>query len=184
MIVDLNEKVSSGSGEMGGTFTLVPEGDIEKGTGILMKFTGKVETVTNAKGDESLMVEANYINDPTARCSVFCKLSEQAGLIKLVDIITLSGVDVKIKRKRPDFDSANLTGKLLTNPKFHDQLKNDIQGCSILATVNHSPGTDKEGNKRIYANINRIASTASTNNGAVKPASSAGTGVPQEKLGW
>lgn len=184
MTVDLNEKVSSGSGEMGGTFTLVPEGDIDKGTGILMEFTGKVEIKENKKGEESLMVEANYIDDPTARCSVFCKLSEQAGLTKLVDIITLSGVDVKIKRKRPDFDSANLTGKLLTNPKFHDQLKNDIQGCSILATVNHSPGTDKEGNKRIYANINRIASTTLTNNVAAKPTSSAGTGGSQKNSGW
>lgn len=181
MTVDPNEKVSSGSGEMGGTFTLVPEGDIEKGSGILMEFTGKVEITENKKGEESLMVEAGYVDDPTARCAVFCKLSEQTGLTKLLDIITLSGVDVKIKRKKPDFDSANLTGKLLTNPKFHDQLKNDIQGCRILATVKHSPGTDKEGNKRTYANINRIAST---NNVAAKPASSAGTGETQENSGW
>ncbi len=181
MAIDPNEKVSGGSGEMGGTFTLVPEGDIDKGTGILMEFTGKVEITENKQGEESLMVEANYVDDPTARCSVFCKLSEQTGLIKLVDIITLSGVDKKIKRKKPDFDSANLTGKLLTNPKFHDQLKNDIQGCKILATVKHSKGKDKNQVERIYANINKIAST---NNVAAKPTTSTGTGDAPKNLGW
>lgn len=179
--IDPNEKVGGGDGSMGGTFTLVPEGDIEKGTGILMEFTGKAEIVTNAKEEESLMVEANWVDDPTARCSVFCKLSEQTGLVKLVDIITLSGVDAKIKRKKPDFDSANLTGKLLTNPKFHDQLKNDIQGCRILATIKHSKGKDKNEVERTYANINRIAST---NNVAAKPETSAGTGDTQENSSW
>lgn len=181
MTVDPNEKVGGGDGSMGGTFALVPEGDIDKDTGILMEFTGKVETVTNAKDEESLMVEANWVDDPTARCSIFCKLADQAGLVKLVDIITLSGVDVKIKRKKPDFDSANLTGKLLINPKFHDQLKNDIQGCRILATIKHSKGKDKNGVDRTYANINRIAST---NNVAAKPTSSAGTGGEQKDSGW
>lgn len=181
MTVDPNEKVDGGDGSMGGTFTLVPEGDIDKGTGVLMEFTGKVEIVTSKKDDsESLMVEAGWVDDPTGRSAIFCKLSEQAGLVKLVDIITLSGVDVKIKRKKPDFDSANLTGKLLTNPKFHDQLKNDIQGCRILATIKHS-ATKVDGNDRTYANINKIASA---NNAATKSASSAGTGETQGGSGW
>ncbi len=181
MTVDPNKKVDGGDGSMGGAFTLVPEGDIDKGTGILMEFTGKVEMVTSKKDDsESLIVEAGWVDDPTGRSAIFCKLSEQTGLVKLVDIITLSGVDVKIKRKKPDFDSANLTGTLLQNPKFHDQLKNDIQGCRILATIKHSK-TKVDGVERTYANINRIAST---NNVAAKPESSADTGKTQENSGW
>lgn len=177
MTVDPNEKVGGGDGSMGGTFTLVPEGDA-----ILMEFTGKVEMVTSKKDDskESLMVEAGWVDDPTGRSAIFCNLEEQAGLVKLVDIITLSGVDVKIKRKKPDFDSANLTGKLLTNPKFHDQLKNDIQGCRILATIKHSK-TKVDGVERTYANINKIAST---NNVAATPTNAAGTGNAQEDSGW
>lgn len=181
MTVDPNEKVGGGDGSMGGAFTLVPEGDIDKGTGVLMEFTGKVEMVTNNKDEESLMVEANWVDDPTARCSVFCKLSETTGLVKLVDIITLSGVDVKIKRKRSDFDSSNLTGKILTHSDFHKQLANDIQGCRILATIKHSKGKDKNDVERTYANINKIAST---NNVAAQPVSSTGTGEKQEDSGW
>lgn len=184
MSVDMDEKIGSGDGSMGGAFTLVPEGDIDKGTGILMEFTGKVEMVTSKKDDsESLMVEAGWVDDPTGRSSVFCKLSEQTGLVKLVDIITLSGVDKKIKRKKPDFDSANLTGKLLVNPKFHDQLKNDLQGCRILATIKHSK-TKVDGVEKTYANINKIASAAKGAT-AVQAESSAGTAEQAaDASGW
>lgn len=151
MAVDMDEKVGGGDGNMGG-FTTIPEGDH------LMEFTGKVEMVTSKKDDsESLMIEAAWVDDPSGRSSVFCKLSEQTGLVKLVDIIVLSGVDAKIKRKKPDFDSANLTGKVLNNPKFHEQLKNDIQGCRIIATIKHSK-TKVDGVEKVYANINKITS--------------------------
>jgi len=175
----MEDLIMPGDGSMGGAFSLVPEGDIDEGTGIEMEFTGKIEPYGEEK--DGLRFEACYVDDPSAKASIFCKMTEQRGLIKMLDIINSSGVAEKLRKvgKLKSDPSKGMSARILTDPKFHEQLKLSIEGCRILTTVKHSAGTYK-GKDVTNANINKIASV----NGRKAPSQPSSPGTDTEEESW
>jgi CDGSH-type Zn-finger protein len=160
-----------GSEDMGG-FTLPPEGNIAKGSGVLMEFTSEIKSCVSDEGKKGLLFNVVYCDDPSARAMIYCSLETQSGLAKIVGIGRDSGVFDRIDKKRiaqskTPIQSADgkVKVKNLTNEKFHEQLRKEIEGCSILCTINHTEakpykdkdtGEEKEGFPQ--ANISKIAS--------------------------
>jgi len=165
--LDKNAEID-GSEDMGG-FSLPPEGNIAKGSGVLMEFTGDITLCGEDK--DCLMFDLCYTDDPSAKARIFCKTSTQAGLSKIVGIGRDSGVFNKIDKKRISQNKAPIQSadgkvkvKILTDSKFHEQLRKEIAGCTILCTITHSeakPYTDKETGEEKegfpQANISKIA---------------------------
>lgn len=167
--LDKSGKVGSGDGSMGGGFTMPPEGDIDKGTGVLMQFTGVIEP--SKKNPENWGFEVAYIDDPNAKTRIYTDGTKQAGLIKRVDIGVMSGVFDRIDKKRkaqgkPGTRDADgeVAITTLVHDDFREQLKTEIEGLRILCTIKHTPGKpykDEESGeeKQGYdnANVNKIA---------------------------
>jgi len=184
--VNDNDVVEPGEGSAGGSFSLVPAGDIDKGTGIVMEFNGKIEPYGENKDGQRL--ELFYVDDPDARSSLFCKLTEQAGLILMLDIVRMSGVAQKLKKlgKLKSDPDKGLPAGVLRDAAFHEQLKVSIQGCRVLCTVKHSPGKYK-GNDVTNANISKIApvnSTPTEATGGSTPAAQPAAPAQEEASGW
>jgi hypothetical protein len=156
-----NDTIEPGAGEAGSTFSLVPAGSIDEGTGIVMEFNGKIEPYGENK--DGLRFELFYVDDPDARSSLFCKTTEQSGLILMLDIIVMSGVAEKLKKigKLKSDPSKGLKAAVLKDPAFHEQLKISLQGCRVLCSVKHSKGKYK-GNEVTNANISKIAPVTNT----------------------
>lgn len=159
-----------GTTDMGG-FNMPPEGSIKDGTAVLMCFTGEIKVC----GDEEdgLLFESEYADDPSAKCNMYCKVTTQAGLTKIVGIGLESGVFDKIDKiriaatppKQPiQSDKGTVKVKILTGPKFMAQMRKEIVGCSVYCTITHSeakPYVDKEGVTKDgfpQANISKIMS--------------------------
>lgn len=173
--LDKNEEIG-GSEDMGG-FTLPPEGNIVKGSGVLMEFTGEIKLCGPDK--DCLQFMLVYTDDLSAMANIFCKTSTQAGLAKIVGIGRDSGVFDKIDKKRISQNKTPIQSsdgkvkvKILTDSKFHEQLRKEIEGCKILCTITHTeakPYVDKESGETKegfpQANISKIASAkkAATN---------------------
>ena len=165
--LDKNEEIG-GSNDMGG-FALPPEGNIAKETGVRMEFTGEIKLC--GADNDCLQFILAYVDDPTAKANIFCKTSAQAGLTKIVGIGRDSGVFNKIDKKRIaqnktpiQTSDGKVKVRILTDPKFHEQLRKEIEGCAILCTITHSEakayvdkdsGETKEGFPQ--ANISKIA---------------------------
>lgn len=157
-----------GTEDMGG-FSLPPIGNIAKGTGVLMCFTGEITVC----GDEEdgLLFEVEYAEDPSAKAKIYCNVTKQAGLSKIVGIGRESGVFDKIDKvriaggKKP-IQSAEgaVKVKILTGPKFMNQMRKEIIGCSVYCTISHAeakPYEDKNGITKdgfAQANISKIVS--------------------------
>ena len=169
MVEDLkaSDEISS-SDDMGG-FTLPPEGNILKGTGVKMQFTGEIK---DSKPDgKGLTFKLVYCDDPTARANIYCN-NQQTGLAKIVGIGKHSGLfdkidKIRIARGKTPIQSANgnVTVKILMDSKFRQQMRKEIEGLAILCTINHTEakpykdedtGEEKEGFPQ--ANISKIAS--------------------------
>ena len=171
----------SGTEDMGG-FSMPPEGNIAKGTGVEMEFTGEIKMC--GEDEDCLMFALTYVDDPSAKANIFCKTTTQSGLSKIVGIGRDSGVfdkidKVRISKNKPPIQSAegNVKVKVLTDPKFHNQLRKEIEGCTILCSISHSEakpyvdkvtGETKEGFPN--ANISKIASAKKGKATAEKPA--------------
>jgi hypothetical protein len=175
----------SGSEEIGGTddmggFTLPPIGSIAKGNGVLMCFTGEITVC--GEDDSGLLFELEYADDPSAKAKIYCKTTAQAGLSKIVGIGRDSGVFDKIDKyrisnnKKPIQSSeGKVKAKTLMDPKFMNQMRKEIVGCSVLCTITHSPAKpyeDKETGEMKdgfpQANISKIA-PAKANAASGKP---------------
>ena len=172
-----NEEIG-GNSDVGG-FSLPPEGNIAKGRGVLMEFTGEIKLCGDA--EDCLMFVLSYADDPSAKANIFCKVSTQAGLSKIVGIGRDSGVFDRIDKKRLKANKTPIQSsdgkvkvKVLTDPKFHEQMRKEIEGCSVLCSINHTEakpykdkdtGEEKEG----YPNAN-ISKIASAKNGQVNAA--------------
>lgn len=185
MVADLNASDEIEASEDMGGFTLPPEGSIKDGAGVLMEFTGEIKSCVSDEGKKGLLFDLFYSDDPSARAKVYCSLETQSGLKKIVGIGRDSGVFDKIDKKRIAKDKKPIqssTGtvvvKILTDSKFHEQMRKEIEGCRILCTINHTEakpykdkdtGEEKEGFPQ--ANISKIASA--------KKKSTSGTGSGQ-----
>lgn len=158
-----------GSDDMGG-FTLPPEGNIAKGTGVVMEFTGEIKKCVSAEGKEGLLFDVVYIEDPSAKAKIYCSLENQSGLSKIVGIGRHSGVFDRIDKirqangKNPiQSPEGNVKVKILKDEKFHNQLRKEIVGNAVLCTITHSAATpyvDKDGVTKDgfpQANITKIA---------------------------
>ncbi len=155
MTVDMNTPIPRGDGTVGMVFKTMREGSIEGGNPVVLEFTGKVQRTE--KDPNKVMLELSDADDPDAKSSVFCNMADQAGLVKMVDLIACSLVEKKIQRVRPEFKVEGLTGTILNNDAFHEQLKNSLPGCRIYGTVKHTKGKDKDGKEQTYANIMTVA---------------------------
>jgi len=158
----------TGTDDMGG-FSLPPEGNIEKGTGVHMVFNGEIKECGN--DEKGRQFELVYVDDSNAKARLYCDSTSQAGLSKLVGIGSDSGAFDKIDKKRIaggkkpiQSPEGNVVVKVLTGPKFLNQLRKEINGCSVLCSINISPakpykdkksGETKEGYPQ--ANITKIA---------------------------
>lgn len=168
-MVDLNASDEIEASEDMGGFTLPPEGKISDGTGVLMEFTGEIKLC--GPDEDCLMFVLGYIDDPSAIANIFCKISTQSGLSKIVGIGRDSGVFDKIDKKRIAKSKSPIQSsdgkvkvKILGDSKFHEQMRKEIEGCRILCTINHTEakpykdkdtGEEKEGSPQ--ANISKIA---------------------------
>lgn len=168
-MVDLNASDEIEASEDMGGFTLPPEGSIKDGTGIVMEFTGEITLCGEDK--DCLQFVLSYIDDPSAIANIFCKTSSQSGLSKIVGIGRDSGVFNKIDKKRIAKNKSPIQTadgkvkvKILTDSKFHEQMRKEIVGCRILCNINHTEakpykdkktGELKEGFPQ--ANISKIA---------------------------
>lgn len=164
-----NEEID-GSDDMGG-FTLPPEGNITKGTGVKMEFTGEIKSCVSKESKKGLLFDLVYYDDPSARARVYCSIDSQPGLAKIVGIGRESGVFNKIDKKRIAQNKTPIQSsdgkvkvKILTDLKFHEQLRKEIAGCTIICTINHTeakPYVDKETGETKegfpQANISKIA---------------------------
>lgn len=190
--LDPNGKVGSGDGSMGGNFSLPPEGDIDKGTGVLMQFTGVVEPAK--KNPDNWGFEVAYIDDPNAKTRIYTDGTKQAGLIKRVDIGVMSGVFDRMDKKRAAQgkpgtrdEKGEVAIKTLTHPDFMEQLKTEIEGLRILCSIKHTPakpykdddGVEKEGFPN--ANVNKIAAAGLKQVVATENTQESGAGQSSEK---
>ena len=132
----------SGTEDMGG-FSMPPEGNIAKGTGVEMEFTGEIKMC--GEDEDCLMFALTYVDDPSAKANIFCKTTTQSGLSKIVGIGRDSGVfdkidKVRISKNKPPIQSSQggVKVKVLADPKFHNQLRKEIEGCTILCSISHS----------------------------------------------
>jgi len=173
--VNDNDMVSAGDGTMTTVFSPVPEGDQ------VMEFTGEINRWQSNPDGYSIGLE--YVDDPTAKAAILCDLSRQDGLVKMLDAIRLSGVIDKLVKKGKLDASAKQSIKAgtLRSEKFHEQLKVDLAGCRILATIKHSKRTytDKEGNEREGINSN-VTKIQSLNGGPASQASTANKATDEE----
>jgi hypothetical protein len=151
----MSKTILPGDGSMG--FSLAPEGEN------VYEFTGTIERC--GADDDCLRIEAEYMDDPSAKVNVFCKLSSESGLRKLTDVLYFSRVWDKLKKKKPGLGNIEegVDEGMLTDDNFHKQLKIDLAGCKIKATVKHSRSKfkDKSGEEveRTNANVDKITFT-------------------------
>ncbi len=165
--IDENEELE-GTDDMGG-FELPPVGNIDKGTGVLMEFTGEIKEC--GENNESLGFELCSVDNPGAKARIFCKTTSTSGLKRIIGIGKNSGLFDKIEKKRKKAGKKSILGpkggvvpKILRDSKFQDQMRNEIEGCTVLCTITHSeakPYTDKETGEEKegfpQANIGKIA---------------------------
>ncbi len=193
--LDANEEIG-GTDDMGG-FELPPPGNISEGTGQLMEFTGEITDCGEDK--TSLGFELEWAEDPSRKAWIYCKTTTQAGLTRIVGLGTNSGVFDKIDKKRKKAnkkairsDEGKVVVKILKDPKFHAQLRQEIAGCQILCSITHSPakaykdketGEEKEGFPK--ANITKIAAPGKAAKKAAAPdASASGGGTSDKEDDW
>jgi CDGSH-type Zn-finger protein len=166
---------------MGG-FELPPLGNITDGTGTVMVFSGEIKVC--GEDEKSLGFELGWDEDDSQKARIFIKTTSPQGLKRLMGIGTQSGVFEKINAKRVKAgkkpilsDKGTVKTKILQDAKFHEQLRQEIEGCKILCTITHSPakpyedkvsGEMKEGFPQ--ANIGKIAAP-----GSVKKSTKAAT---------
>lgn len=169
--LDPNEEID-GTDDMGG-FELPPVGDISKGTGTLMVFSGEIKNC--GENDKSLGFELGWAEDPSQKARIFCKTTTPQGLGRIVGIGKTSGVFAKINAKRIAAgksaimsEDGKVKTKILQEPKFHEQLRAEIEGLQVICTITHSKATpytdkvtgeEKEGFPQ--ANIGKIAAPGS-----------------------
>jgi CDGSH-type Zn-finger protein len=179
--LDLNAEIE-GTEDMGG-FEMPPEGNIEEGTGVLMEFTGEIKPC--GEDDQSLGFELAWIDNPSAKARIFCKTTTNQGLGRIVGIGNASGVFKKIDAKRTKAGKSGILSekgtvktKILVEPKFQEQLRQEIEGCVVLCSISHSeakPYTDKDGVEKEgfpQANINKITSPKTVKKTATAKATS------------
>jgi hypothetical protein len=169
-VIDPNMEIE-GTNDMGG-FELPPEGNIENGTGKVMVFTGEIKEC--GKDKKSLGFELGWDGDLSQKARIFIKTTSPQGLKRFVGLGTCSGVFKKINEKRiragktPILsEKGGIKPKVLQAPNFHEQLRQEIEGCKILCTITHSKAkdwTDEEGVEHEglpQANIKTIAPVGS-----------------------
>ena len=165
--LDPNAEID-GTDDMGG-FELPRCGKIKDGTGVLMEFTGEIKLSKKGNG---LIFHAEDADDLNKKATIYCGTKDNKGLSQIVGIGKASGVFEKINAKRLAAGKKSIlseTGtvktKILQEPKFHEQMRQEIVGCKVLCDITHSPakpyiddetGEEKEGFPN--ANIGKIAS--------------------------
>jgi len=170
----MSKAILPGDGSMG--FSLAPEGEN------IYEFNGTIERC--GADQDCLRIEAEYLDDPSAKVNVFCKLSSESGLRKLTDVLYFSKVWDKLKKKKPGLGNIEegVEEDMLADDNFHKQLKIDLSGCRIKAVVKHtnSKYKDKSGEEveRTNANVDKIAFA----DNATKPVVASSTA--EEDSGW
>ena len=156
----MSKTILPGDGSMG--FSLAPEGEN------VYEFNGTIERC--GADDDCLRIEAEYLDDPSAKINVFCKLSSESGLRKLTDVLYFSKVWDKLKKKKSGLGNIEdgVDEDMLTDESFHKQLKIDLAGCRIKASVKHTKSKfkDKSGEEveRTNANVDKITFAGNATN--------------------
>ncbi len=163
--LDPNAEIE-GTEDMGG-FELPRTGNIKAGTGVLMEFTD----IKLSKKENGLVFHAGDADDLSRKATIYCGFKDNKGLSQIVGIGKASGVFKKINDKRIAAgkksilsDKGTVKTKILQDKKFHEQIRQEIEGCRVLCDITHSPakpykdeetGEEKEGFPN--ANIGKIA---------------------------
>ncbi len=164
--LDPNAEID-GTDDMGG-FELPDCGKIKDGTGVLMEFSGEIKLSKKGNG---LVFHAGAADDTSKKATIYCGTKDNKGLSMIVGIGKASGVFEKINSKRIAAgkksilsDKGTVKTKILQDPRFHEQMRQEIKGCQVLCDITHSPATpyidedtgiEKEGFPN--ANIGKIA---------------------------
>lgn len=188
--LDPNEELE-GTSDMGG-FSLPPVGDIGKGTGVLMEFTGEIDVCGD--DDDGLLFELSWAEDASAKAKIYVNKNKQAGLSRMIGIGEQSGVFIKINKKRKAKGKTSITSdtgkvkvKILQDSKFHDQLRKEIVGCQVTCTITHSPAKpyeDKDGVMKDgfpQANIGKIIAPSKAKKAVTEKAETSGDPVEEDE---
>jgi CDGSH-type Zn-finger protein len=182
--LDPNAEIE-GTEDMGG-FELPRVGSMKGGDPVLMEFTGEIKL---SKKENGLIFHAGDADDLSRKATIYCGIKDNKGLSQIVGIGKASGVFEKINTKRVKAgkksilsESGTVKTKILQDAKFHEQLRQEIEGCRVLCDITHSPakpytdedtGEEKEGFPQ--ANIGKIAPADAKVEGKTKAAAGSDT---------
>lgn len=163
--LDPNAEIG-GTDDMGG-FELPRVGSMKAGNPVLMEFTGEIKL---SKKENGVIFHIGDADNLSRKATIYCGIKDNKGLSQIVGIGKASGVFEKINAKRVKAgkksilsDNGTVKTKILQDVKFHEQMRQEIEGCRVLCDITHSPakpytdeetGEEKEGFPQ--ANIGKI----------------------------